>query len=164
MSHESALALATGTSTPTQEAISQTPISQESLQSAPFTHLAKKEADLVRARQEFKRDQEIWNQEKTRLQEAKKQYDEYNEAKKTDPLSALKKLGFSETDIFNYLANNQPPELTSEQKAAQAAESAADARIKAFEEAQTKKEKDAQIAQDKSLIQGFRQELNQVIA
>ncbi len=162
MSNESALALATGNPIPPPTPTAPAPEPQ--LQSAPFNHLAKKESELVRQRNEFKKEQESWNQERTRLVEAKKQYDNYNELKKTDPVGALKTLGFSETDIFNYLANTQPPELTPEQKAAQAAEQAADAKIKEFEANQLKKEQDAQRAQDRSLIQGFKQEMSQVIA
>lgn len=163
MSHDSALALASGApaveATPTSAAEVAPPI----LQSTPFSHLAKKEAELVRQRTEFKREQETWGQERSRLAEAKKQYDQYNEAKKTDPVAALKMLGFSETDIFNYMANAQPPELSAEQKVVQAAEAAAEAKIKAFEDGQIKKQQDAQISQDRQLIQGFKTELAQTI-
>lgn len=168
MSKESAMAMATGTPpTALNAVVSQTQTTPsttgEPLQSTPFSQHAKKEAELVRKQQEFKKEQETWGQERARLQDAKKQYDNYNELKKTDPVAALKVLGFSETDIFNYMANQQPVELTPEQRAVQAAEQAADAKIKAFEEAQTKKIKDAQVAEDKSLIDGYRSELVQTM-
>lgn len=166
MSHESALALASGNSSPEPVAPAQEASIQGSpqLQSTPFNHLAKKEAEFVRKTQEFKKEQDTWGQERARLADAKKQYDQYNELKKTDPVAALKMLGFSETDIFNYMANAQPPELSTEQKAIQAAEAAADAKIKAFEDNQTQKQVQARQAQDQNLIQGFKSELNQTIA
>lgn len=167
MSKEAAMAMLTGDSVPVLATIPteipQTP-QAPSLQSTPFNHLAKKEAELVRRRDEFKKEQETWAQERTRLEDAKRQYDEYLVAKSTDPVAALKKLGFNEQDIFNYMAGAQPPDLSPEQRAAQAAEQAAETRIRAFEESQTKKEKEAQAEQDKGLINGYRGELNKVIS
>jgi hypothetical protein len=175
MSKESALAMLTGNPTPTVpsnpiptippvlEGQTSTPTEHTELKSAPFSHLAKKEAELVRKREEFKKEQETWSQERARLADAKQKYDDYLKAKETDPVGALKILGFSETDLFNYLANQQPQELTSEQKAAQAAEKAAEAKIKEFQDNQLKKEKEAQDAQDRGLIEGFRNEVKDAI-
>lgn len=169
MSKEAALSMLTGSIPPPVPSASPenvpptAPPQPAQLQSTPFSHLAKKEAELVRQRNEFKKDQETWGQERARLADAKKQYDQYNEMKKSDPVGALKMLGFSEQDIFNYMANAQPVELTAEQKAVQAAEQAADAKIKAFEENQTKKERDHQFAQDKEVIQSYRDDARQIV-
>lgn len=173
MSKEAAMAMLTGapppasdqtsTLTPPPAAEGTVTTQPSQLQSTPFNHLAKKEAELVRQRNEFKKEQETLATERAQLQEAAKQYQAYEEAKKTDPVAALKMLGFNEADIFNYMAGQQPAELTPEQKAVQAAEQAADTKIKAFEAAQAKKEKDAQEAQDLGLIQGFKGEVTSVI-
>jgi hypothetical protein len=168
MSKESAMSMLSGNPIAPPPSItpeSIAPVQSETvqLQSTPFNHLAKKEAEIVRQREQLKKEQELHSIERNKLLEVKKQYDDYQEKKKTDPVSALKMLGFSEADIFNYMANQQPVELTPEQKAAQAAEQAAEARIKAFEEGQLKKEKEAQQAQDQSLIQGFKGEISNAI-
>lgn len=164
MSKESALAVATGTPLVTEAPQSVTnEAPKEQLQSTPFSQLAKKEAEIVRQRQEMKRDQEVFASEKEKLRKVKDQYDEYQATKAKDPIAALKLLGFSEADIFNFMADKAPAELSQEEKAAKAAEAAADARIKAFEEGQTKRIADEQRQADQSLIQGYRADVSKVI-
>jgi hypothetical protein len=159
MSKEAALAVATASS-PSPEAAptaattgTSTPPEMGSKQFALF---AKKEAQLVQDRQAL-------NAERDRVQGAAKQYDEYLNTKKTDPIKAMKMMGFTETDIFNYMAAAEPQEVTPEQKAIQAAEAAADAKIKSFEQAQTKKEQEAQAKADQSIIQSYRQNVSRTI-
>lgn len=170
MSKDSAMSLLIGNPAPAPNVgtpppnVVETPnVGTSNLQSTPFNQLAKKEADLVRQRNEFKKERETVEAERDRLGKAAQEYHAYQEAKKTDPVAALKMIGFNETDIFNYMAAQQKPELTPEQRAIQAAEQAADAKIKAFEEGQIKKEKDAQLVQDRGLIQGFKQEVTGVM-
>ena len=170
MSNESAKTL-TGAVTPSIPATSQTPtneagaapIAPASLQSTPFTHLAKKEAEIVRQRHELKKLQDENRAEKESLSSVKKQFDEYQATKAKDPIAALKTLGFSETDIFNYMSANQPEELSIDQKAAKAAEAAADAKIAAFEAGQLAKQQEEQQRIDQGLIKDYRAEVSKVI-
>lgn len=170
MSKESAMAVATGSpipasiETPVNSVASHSSEAPQQLQSTPFSQLANKEAEIVKARDEVKRERELINSEKQKIQAIQKQYDEYQTTKAKDPMAALKMLGFSETDIINYLANQTPEELSPEQKAAQAAEAAFDAKAKAFEENQNKKIQEQQKQADTQLIQSYRNDVAKTIA
>ena len=61
------------------------------------------------------------------------------------------------------MAAQQPVELTPEQKAAKAAEEATNARIKAFEDAQVKRDREAQDNADQSVIRGYRNSVSKAI-
>src|SRR5450631_3935233 len=117
MSKESALAM---TGTPNETTTTTPPAAPtqapQTVNSSAFSQLAKKETELVRQRQELKREQQALAAEKERLAGPAKQYQEYQDAKTKDPVAAMKMLGFSEQDIFNYMAQNEPVELTPEQK------------------------------------------------
>ena len=169
MSKEAALAVAqtvaveTPTPQPTQESAPQAApetapqaSAQPEMQSKAFSHLAKKEAELRRRQDELKAERE-------KVTPILKKYEEFESLKKNDPIAAMKMLGFSETDIFNYMAQNAPEELTPEQKAAAAAESAAEAKIKAFEDAQSKKELERQKVADQQVIQAYRGEVSKLL-
>lgn len=165
MSKESALAMMSGTPAPTP---SPTPVESSApanpapaLNSTPFNHLAKKEAEFVRRRQEFKKEQESVAAEKLKLKEYGDQINRYNEMFKTDKLGALKMLGYSETDIVNFLADK--PEPTPEERAAQAASEAAQAKIKEFEDNQAKRQTEELAKRDQSLIQGYKNDLANVV-
>jgi hypothetical protein len=167
MSKEAAMSMLTGIPTgsptpPPSPTVQEAPASQPA-QSTPFSQLARQEANLVKARQEFKREQELVSKEKQQILGIKTQYDRWLDTKKTDPIAALKELGFSESDVFNYMAAQQPVELTAEQRTVQAAEAAADAKIKAFENAQIKRAADDQRKSDLSLIKGYRNEVAKTI-
>lgn len=171
MSKESAMAMLTGNPMPqaapeavteqTSQPVAQ-PAQADGLKSDPFKHLAKKEESLLKDRQALKAEREALEKDRKVVLEAKKQYDEYMAKKSTDPIAAMKMLGFSETDIMNYLANQAPPELTPEEKAAQAAEKAAEAKIKEFQDTQAKKEQEAAQKRDEALISDFRNEIASV--
>lgn len=164
MSKETAMAALTGIPVTAPVVESPVPETPKDLPSTPFSHLAKKEAEIVQMRQELKKDQELMASEKEQLKKIKTRYDEYETTKAKDPVAALKLLGFNEADILNYLANQQPVELTPEQKAAEAGEKAAEARIKTFEEAQAKKLEDDQRRADQAVIQTFKQDISKSIS
>lgn len=164
MSKESAMAALTGTPAPSSPGLSAVPNAEpQALQSTPFAQLAKKEEEIVRQRNDVKRDREQIESEKQKILAIRKEYDNYTATKATDPVKALKMLGFTEADIFNYMAGNQPEELSPEQKAVKAAEEAADARIKAFEDSQTKRVQEEQKKSDDALVQGYRREAAKVV-
>ena len=126
-------------------------------------NLAKKEAEIVRKQLELKKQQEEWSPKLTKAEQILKIGEEFESLRKTDPVAALKKLGFSETEIFNFLAAQEKPEPTAEEKAVAAAEAAAQAKIKEFEEAQAKKQKEDQELQDKKTLDSFKSSISEVI-
>ncbi len=129
------------------------------LDSTRFSHLAKKEAELVRSREAFKKEQTQFMTDKQKVAEIQRQLSNFNELKTKDPVAALKQMGFSETDLFNYMAN-QEAQLTPEERAA----SAAQAEIKKFTDAQAKKEADAQNQRNTNALNNFRQDITKVVA
>lgn len=168
MSKESAMAVLTGNPVPppqisTPNGATPPQLPSETLKSDPFSKLARKEEQILREKQTLKSEREAFQKDRDQVLEAKKKYDEYLVKKQTDPIEAMKMLGFSETDIFNYIANQTPAELSPEEKAIQAAEKAADARLKAFEDAQVKKQQEAQSQINKELLQGFRNDIKKTI-
>jgi len=127
------------------------------LDSARFAHLARKEAEIVKEKQALAA-------ERDRLKPVWEQYQKYEQTKKENPIEALKLMGFSETDVFNYLANKEAPkEPTPEEKAIKAAEEAAQTKIKAWEEEQVKKLKDQETQQDKRTLAEFRNQISKTI-
>src|SRR5271165_5569431 len=132
MSKESAMAVATGQPVPAPSSPDLAAVPTPDVASPPadlpskaFGHLAKKEAELVRLREEFKKERESFTSEREKFQPVVKQYQDYLQLKSTDPIAAMKLIGFSDADIFNYMAAQQPEEQTLEQKAIAAAENAA---------------------------------------
>ena len=114
MSKEAAMASLTGTPAP---AAAVTPATETSAAAAKpesdrFAHLAKREAHLVN------RDKDL----KERELKAKALLDKgelFEATRKKNPVEALKLIGFTETDILNYLAEQDSvPDPTPEEKAA----------------------------------------------
>jgi hypothetical protein len=175
MSREGALNLLSGTPTvsniPQSSGQATTPPQGETKTETPkepdstaFSHLAKKEAELVREREALKAEKEETARQLEIAKKIKAEYDDYQSTKTKDPVAALKKLGFSETDIINYLAAEETREISPEEKAAKAAQDATEKRLKEFEEAQTQKQLEIQKAEDEKVIAGFKSQLGQTIA
>jgi hypothetical protein len=166
MSRESAMTALGAAPTPVLDTSSTLPIPEVApteLKSTPFTQMAKKEADIVRMREEIKRDRDLINSEREQLGKIKSTYDEYVATKSKDPIAALKMLGFTEADVLNYLANEQPEEQTPEQKAIEAAQKATEERLKAFETAQEQKIREAEKKADQQLVQSYRNDVAKIV-
>lgn len=174
MSKESAMAVATGSSpapsasAPTvaapQSNLSVVPPQPPELPSAQFSQLAKRESEILRERQSLKTEREAIAAEKAKYEPIAQKYSDYLKQKETDPVAAMKTLGFSETDIFNFMAASQPVEVTPEQRAAQAAEAAAEAKIKEFEETQKQRALSQQKESDDAVVRVYRADVSKVIA
>lgn len=167
MSKESALAMmnpapteSVATPETPQTATQEAP---KSLDSERFAALARKEAEFVKKQQAWQKEREDILAQKAKADEILKKGQLYDETFKKNKIEALKLLGYSETDIFNILADLQPKEQTPEEKAALAAEQAAAAKIKEFEEAQAKKLKEDEERRDSSLIQSFKSDMSKII-
>jgi hypothetical protein len=124
--------------------------------SDPFAHIAKKEAEIVKERLELKKQKE---EASIVLQKQK----EFEELKVKDPVAAMRMMGFSETDIFNYMAAQEKPELTPEEKVALAAKEATEASLTEWEKKQADAEQAKRDASDKSIIAEFKTEITNTI-
>ena len=129
------------------------------LESTRFSQLAKKESELQRQRELLKKEQTQFMTESQKLAEMQKQFNTFTELKSKDPVAALKQLGFSETDLFNFIADQQD-NSTPEEKAAKAAQ----AEIQKFTDAQAKKEADLLAKRNAEVLQEFRQKITTTIA
>lgn len=164
MSKESAMALMNGTPAPVEVVAPAAPVTEvaptKEVDSDRFARLAAKEARLVKEREGFKTEQQRLLDERKGLEEVQAKIKHFEELKKTDPVQALKDIGFTEDDMFNFLSGKVKEELTPEQKA----EAAAQAAIKKFEDAQeAKAKKEQEDAYDQS-IKSFKGEIKSAIA
>lgn len=131
MSKEAALAFATGSPVPvpanpsiigTPPPAAPPPVDMES---ARFAAHAKKEADLVKRQQLHKAELEDFQKRKTQVDDILKRRDQFEDTRKKDPVEALKLIGFSEQEIFNFLAAQEKKELTPQEIAQTEAQKAA---------------------------------------
>lgn len=114
------------------------------LTSTRWAHLSKKEAALVKERENFKKEMDAYKKER---EETKMEYDKYkkswemvneiSELQKTNAVEAMRKAGFSETDAYNFLSQ-QEEVLTTEDRAAKAVQ----AELKKYQDIQDKKIED----------------------
>lgn len=168
MSRDGALALATGNPVPPPQSpgLSEAPPADAApakLDSERFASQARREADLVKRQQLYKQEREAFERERDSFKPIAEKFKQFEELQKTDKIAAMKAVGFSEADIINYLAEEGTAEKTTEERAIAAAEAAADARFKAYEDQQAKKAKDDQAVQDKKRISDFNAALTQTI-
>lgn len=158
MSHESALAAAA----PTPVAPVEAPIegaAPTEIESTRFAHLTKKETELQKQREEYKKEREALTAEKTKLTEVQKQLEAYEKAKTTDPVAALKLLGFSEKDVQAYmdaLANPGTPE----EKARKAVQD----ELQRFKDEQAKQEASVTEKRNAEAIASFKKDIGSVVA
>lgn len=129
------------------------------MESTRFAHLAKKEAELVKQRAEFKKEQETLTSEREKMKEIHQKLQQFEDMRVKDPVAALKLAGFSETDLFNFIAQAED-KSTPEEKAVRAAQ----AEIKKFQDEQAKKEKDAEEKRNAEAIDKFRKDISGHVA
>jgi hypothetical protein len=167
MSRESAMTALAGESVTTPPVVAsaeQTPAARPEVDSAVMAAYAKKEAEFVRRQEAFKKEREAWEKtDKFRADEVLKKAKLFEETKGRDQIEALKLLGYTETDIFNMLARVEPKEKSTEERAIEAAQYAADQRIKEFEDNQKKQTETAMAKRDQDLITGFKSDMGKVI-
>lgn len=122
--------------------------------STQLSHLAKKEAKLLADREAFKKEQEEFKDLKTKTEAIFKKNEEFETTRKTDPVKAMKELGFSEKEIVDFLSQEEPKLSTEE---------VVQAELKKFKEEETKKLVEAQKANDQVLVTKFKTQLNSTI-
>lgn len=138
---------------------SPTPEAPKELESTRFSHLAKKEAELVRQQQEFKKERDAILQERDKLKPLHDKLIKFEELKKTDPVSAIKMLEFSDNDFVNFLAARED-NSTPEEKARKAALD----EIDKFKTEQQKEVERVQTENNNRVINEFKATLSTVMA
>jgi hypothetical protein len=128
------------------------------LDSTRFNHLAKKEAALQKERELFKKEREDFQKEIETYKPTSEKFRKFEETRSKDPIEALKSLGFTDTEIMNYLT--QEDSTTPEQRAAKAAQS----EIQKFRDEQVKAAKELQESSNKSLLADLRLDITKHVA
>lgn len=131
-----------------------------SLDSERFAKLAEKEVRLNKDREALKAEKALSDAEKVKLADYKRQIDEFEELKKTDKIAALKKIGFSEEDIFNFLAGKEEPK---EPTAAELARIAAQEELEKYKTEQRTEAQRVQEERDESAIKAYKSSISDVI-
>lgn len=132
---------------------------KEKLDSDRFALLAKQEAKTVREREEFKKEKAAFEEERAKARDLVGRINAFEEKRKSDPVAALKDIGFSETEIFNFLAVQEKKEATPEE----VAKAVAEEQIKQFKEEQAKIAGDAQRAREQGLVKKYQTQISSAI-
>jgi hypothetical protein len=125
---------------------------------ARFTQLAKKEAAIVKEREAIKRQQSEMNTKLKQVEEINQKIQQFENLKQTNKIEALKMLGFTETDIFNALAES--PQETPESKM----EKIAEAKLQEYQKKQQEQAAKVQSANDAKVIDNFKQSIGKKMA
>jgi hypothetical protein len=182
MSKEAAMAILTGQPVPAPTAEAQVSAQTDAqvvgaekpvdapkdLDSARFAAQAKKEAEYVKKMEAYKKERDEWLKDKRESDEVKERAKRFEETRKTNPVEALKMIGFSEQDIFNFLAAQEENKPTPEQAAVSAATKTAEQIVKEQIDALKKEQADKEAAQvkerDDKLLASFKTDLGTVMA
>ena len=168
MSKESAMAIVTGGPAPVvpRETIPPATGTEISLpvvapvpepsEASRFAQLAKKEARVVALHEEAKAQKAAIEAEKAKLALEKSKIESFESLKKDNPVEALKSLGFTETDIFNFLSASEKKELTPEEQAKKVAEEVLDN----YKKEQATAQATAQAERDKQVLGKFRSDIS----
>lgn len=132
-----------------------------SVDSDRFAKIAAREAKFVKERETFKSEQQKLYEEKQALASVKTQLDEFEALRSKDPIAALKKLGFSETDVFNFISSKEEP--TIEQIATQRAEELMKQEFEKRDKVQAEKEAAASKEREDRAINGFKETISSSI-
>lgn len=126
MSKETAMNLLNQTSTETTAPVNDVENkglpTDENISSRNLALFAKKEAKILKEREDFKKQQEEFSKEREKVSEISRKAKEFDDLRTKDPIAALRLLGFTDADLFNYLSTNQKTEPTVEEIARKVAE------------------------------------------
>lgn len=111
---------------------------------------ARKEARLQKEREEFNQKQVAFEKERVEAKSLLDRMSAFESKRKENPVQALKDIGFSETEIFNFMAegNGTPKELSAEELAAKIV----DEKLSDYDKKQVEAQTLAQKARDDGLI------------
>jgi len=126
------------------------PAPKVELDSTRFNLLAKKEAEIQRERESYKKDREAYNADLAKLKGVQEQIATFEKLRETDKIAAIKSLGFSDTDLINLFASLED-NSTPEEKAQRAAQKTIDEFKKEQADNQTKAQQEA----NKRVLESF---------
>lgn len=158
MSKEAALTMLSGTpaTTPgvvaTESAPAPVVIPPKEMESTTFAKYAAKEAALVKEREALKA-------ERAKVDEITGKVRAFEEKRKVDPIAALKDIGFTDTEIFNFYAAQDKPEPTAEDIARKTTQE----ELKKYQDQQLTEQQKIQVERDKQVIDGYKKGINVVI-
>lgn len=122
------------------------------MESTTFAKYAAKEAALVKEREALKA-------ERAKVDEITGKVRAFEEKRKVDPIAALKDIGFTDTEIFNFYAAQDKPEPTAEDIARKTTQE----ELKKYQDQQLTEQQKVQVERDKQVIDGYKKGINVVI-
>lgn len=161
MSREAAMAIATGNPAPPPlaeapaQAAEQKPVD---LDSTRFNHLAKKEAEIVKQREETKRERELLSAELEKYKPIFSKREQIEKLRESDPIAAMRMDGYNEAQIMNFLAAAEDTS-TPEERARRAAQE----EIKKFQDDQARIAKENQERLNTQTLDNFRKMITQTV-
>jgi len=166
MSKEAAMAIATGQPVPAPvvdsaiQPIPNEPAAEpKGLDSDRFAKLAAREEKLQRAAQEYKSEQQKLYEEKEKLKSVQSQISEFEKLRETDPVAALKVLGFTDAQIANALIPEPKEAPTPEEIARKAAQE----QLEAYKKEQQEIAAKAEAEKNTRLIGEFKQQIGKFV-
>lgn len=132
------------------------PIKENPMVSSALSHLAKKEAKLQADREAFKKEQEEFAPIKLKVQEVWDKAQAFEATRQTDPIKALRDIGFTEKEIVDYLSQEEAPALTTEE--------VVKAELKKFKDEEAAKLLEVQKKNDEVLISKFKTDLSSTVS
>lgn len=142
--------------TPINPAVENGGVVPQSPHSAQLAHFAKKEQKFLAEREVFKKEQEEVRVLKTKLEEVYNKAQNFESTRKTDPIKAMKELGFTEQEIIDYLSQDEAPKLSTEE--------IVQAELKKYKDEESKKLEETQKLRDQDLITKFKGQLSATVA
>lgn len=160
MSKEGAIAMISGEAPVAPAAIPvEAPAVPQQMESSKLALLAKKESQIVKEREIIKREKEATAKERAEYQKILDKAKKFEETRTSDPIRALRDIGFSETEIFNYLGSQQKKESTPEE----IARNAALEEIKKNNDAQAKVQAEVRRKENEGIIQNYKKSISQTM-
>lgn len=182
MSRESAMSMLNGASSgvvtpplvpqvspmpePKTEAATEVPKTEAvttAIDSDRFAMLAKKEAKVQKEREEWKaqvaKERAEIEELKTKLKTPYEKIQAFEALKAKDPIAALKEIGFTETDIFNFMAGQEKKEPTTEELA----RAAAAEEVNKFKQEQAKVAAELQKSRETALLSSYTDNISNAI-
>ena len=134
----------------------------EELPSSRFAIIAKKEAAVLREREQLKKEREQLLKEKAEADHYRSRGKDFDETFKVDKIAAFKKLGFSDTDILNIFAEAEANKTAAESPEEVARKIAAEEAQKIRDEL-AKERADAEKEQNERLIGKLKTDISSLI-
>lgn len=126
---------------------------------ARFEQLAKKEAAIVKEREAIKREREEFEAKVQAKKDRLEMLEAFESKRGSNPVDAIKSLGFTDTEVYNFLASKD----AEKNDPVNQAKLAAQAEIAVFKEQQTAEQKRAQAEQNKTIINQFKQNISKEV-